>query len=402
MPDYQYRAVNPQGCVSSGAITAGSEDRLESKLASLGLTLIEVSKKKKIKSYEFGSGKVSRKEIINFSIYLHTTLSAGIPLITALQGFHDQLNKSHLKTILNTITLHIQDGEPFSDTLRKYPKIFPELYVNLITAGEASGNIEETLANLVTYLEGQEKIISDTKQATIYPLVILSLVAALILFILSFVLPRFMPLFESTGIELPTSAKFLITLSDFFQNGWPYMMTGIVGFYISFHLLKKSEKVATFSDRHILKLPLFGTLIMKISMSQFAYNLSTLLNSGIEIDRAFTIAKNVVKNRFIFKSIHTAQMQITGGTSITDAMKRSHIFPPLVIQMLAVGEETGSMPYTLSKVKEYYDREVTAAIKKTFSILEPAIILVLGLVVGGIAVTIFLTLYKVILAVGQV
>jgi len=401
MPMYDYRAINPQGAISSGLMEAASEPILEAKINGLGYTLIEASERREAKSFSFGSAKVSRKEIRNLTVYLHTTLSAGIPLIAAIEGYVKQLADGTLKTVLKGLILNIQDGDAFAEALAKYPKVFPGLYVNLIDAGEASGQMEETLANLVIYLEGQEKIIADAKQATVYPVVILSLVLLLIIFILSFVLPRFMPLFQSTGIELPASARFLMRVSNLFENGWPYMTGGAVFFIVLAKALLRLEKVAPVLDRWKLKLPLFGPLIMKIAMSQFSYNLATLMNSGVEIDRAFALARKVVGNRHIAGAIQRAQAEITGGTSITDAMKRGGLFPPLVLQMLAVGEETGSMPQTLSKVKEYYDREVEAAIKRTFSILEPAIILTLGLVVGGIAVTIFTTLYKVILAVGQ-
>ncbi len=401
MTMYDYRAMNAQGVISGGLMEAASEPILESKITGLGYTLIEVSEKKELKSFSFGTSKVSRKEVRNLTVYLHTTLTAGIPLVAAVEGYVGQLTDGPLKTVLKGLVLNIQDGDGFAEALGKYPKVFPNLYVNLIGAGEASGQLEETLANLVSYLEDQEKIIADTKQATVYPIVILSLVVLLIIFILSFVLPRFMPLFESSGIELPGSAKFLMRVSDLFQNGWPYIIGGIVFFIVLIKFLLGLEKIAPILDRWKLKCPLFGPLIMKISMSQFSYNLATLMNSGVEIDRAFSLAKNVVGNRHITRAIHQAQNDINGGTSISVAMKRGQLFPPLVLQMLAVGEETGSMPYTLTKVKEYYDREVTASIKRTFSILEPAIILILGIVVGGIAVTIFTTLYSVILEVGN-
>jgi len=401
MPMYDYRAMNAQGVISAGLMEAVSEPSLESKITALGYTLIEVCEKKELKSFSFGAGKVTRKEVLNLTVYLHTTLSAGIPLISAIEGYVGQLQDCTLKSVLKGVILDVQDGDSFADALEKHPKAFSDLYVNLIGAGEASGQLEETLSNLVAYLEGQEKIIADTKQATVYPLVILSLVLLLIVFILSFVLPRFMPLFQSTGIELPGSAKFLMRISDLFQNGWPYIIGGVVFFIVLIKYLLSLEKVAPILDRWKLKLPLFGSLIMKISMSQFSYNLATLMNSGIEVDRAFTLSRKVISNRHISEAIQKAQYEITGGTSITDAMKRGGLFPPLVLQMLSVGEETGSMPYTLTKVKEYYDREVAASIKRTFSILEPAIILTMGLVVGGIAVTIFTTLYTVILAVGK-
>jgi len=401
MPIFDYRVVDQAGSISKGLMEAISESVLESRLEALGYTLIEAIEKKKGKSFSFGAAKVSRKEILNLTIYLHTTLSAGIPLINAIEGYLDQLGDGAFKSILKDVALGVQDGETFAGALRKYPKIFLGLYVNLIEAGEASGHLEETLENLVSYLEGQEKLISDTKQATVYPLVILSLVILLIIFILSFVLPRFMPLFQSTGIKLPASARFLIAVSDLFQNGWPYMIGGFVFVVVLIKLLLRLDQTARAVDLWKMKLPLFGPLIMKTAMAQFAYNLATLINAGVEIDKAFALSKKVVQNRHIAEAINLAHHEIISGTSITEAMKRGGLFPPLVLQMISVGEETGSMPYTLNKVKSYYDREVAAAIKRAFSILEPGIVLFLGLVVGGIAVTIFSTLYKVILAVGQ-
>lgn len=401
MPEFQYRVFNQEGGISRGMMEAASEAQLEEKLGGFGYTLIEAEEKRKAAAFHFGAKKVTRKEILNMTLYLHTTLSSGLTLLSALNGFVEQLPDGHFKNVLKGIANNILDGDLFAEALRRYDRVFPPLYISLIEAGEASGHLDETLLNLIAYLEGQEKIAADIKQATIYPVVILSLVALLLIFILSFVLPRFMPLFESTGLPLPPSARFLMRLSAFFQNGWPYLIGGAALLCTLFHFLKRVEAVRFLIDRIKLKIPLFGALIMKVSMSQFCYNLSTLLNSGIEVNQAFALSERVIQNQLIAKAVHRVQLQVEEGASITRAMRQSALFPPLVIQMLDVGETSGSLPYTLKKVTEYYDREVAASIKRTFSILEPAIILFLGIVVGGIAVTIFSTLYKVILAVGQ-
>lgn len=401
MPEFQYRVFNQEGAVSRGLMEAVNEAQLEEKLVGFGYTLIEAQEKPRSVAFQFGVPKVSRKDILNMTIYLHTTLSSGLTLLSALNGFVEQQPEGHFKDVLKGVATNILDGDLFAESLRRYDRVFPPLYISLIEAGEASGHLDESLKNLITYLEGQEKIAADVKQATVYPVVILSLVALLLIFILSFVLPRFMPIFESTGMALPPAARFLMGLSAFFQNGWPYLIGGGVLSCAGFHLLKRVERVRFLTDRIKLKLPLFGTLIMKVSMSQFCYNLSTLLNSGIEVHQAFALSERVIQNRFIAKTVRHVRAQVEEGASITKAMRQSTLFPALVIQMLDVGETSGSLPYTLKKVTEYYDREVAASIKRTFSILEPAIILFLGLVVGGIAVIIFSTLYKVILAVGQ-
>lgn len=401
MSEYEYRAVNCQGVVSTGVMEANSESVLERKLTDFGYTLIEANERKKAVSFSLKSGRVTRKDLLNFTVYLHTTVSSGIPIISAIEGFIAQEKEGKFKTIMKSLVLNIQDGDMFAEALKRYPDAFPNLYVHLIEAGEAAGKLEESLENLISYIEGQEAIMAQTKQATVYPIFMLSLVAALIIFIFTFVLPQFAPIFESTGVELPASAKLLLGISNIFKKGWIFMLSGVVMLIALYRFMPRSSSTALFFDRIKLRIPIFGDLIMKIGMSQFSYNMSTLLNSGIDISKAFSLSGNVVQNKLISSALTNVHLRIRGGDSITDAMKESALFPPMVTQMLSVGEDTGSMPFAFKKINEYYERDVAASIKRAFSILGPTLTVILGVVVGGIAVTIFLTLYKVIIAVGQ-
>ncbi|MFQ5329797.1 MAG: type II secretion system F family protein [Thermodesulfobacteriota bacterium] len=402
MPEYEYRAVDSQGCVSIGIMEAHSEDTLESKLANVDYILIDAKEKgNKRSSFNLFAGKVKSKELLSFTVYLYTAVSSGVPLLTAISGFTEEQDDSRLKTVLQGVAINIQGGDTFAGALKRYPDVFPNIYVSLIEAGETSGKLEDTIASLIAYIEDQEKFRAAMKQATTYPIIIISMVVALLIFIISFVIPKFMPIFESAGVDLPGPALFLMALSRTFDEGWLYMVGGLAVVAMLFYTLTRSELAATAIDRMKLRIPLFGEILMKISMSQFSYILSTLLGAGVEICRSFALSENAIKNRAVSKAINNVILRVRSGESITDSMKECSLFPPLVLQMLSAGEQTGSLPATLKRINTYYDREIDDSIKRAFAILQPAITIFCGVVVGGIAVTIFLTLYKVIIAVGQ-
>ncbi len=231
MFEFEYRAVDNNGVISTGLMNAVSDIDLEGRLSNIGYTLIEAKKKKDKKSVAFKFGRITRRNLISLTIYLHTAVSSGVPLLMAIEGFMTQLKDEKFKALLKSIAINIKDGDMFAEALRRYPDVFPNVYINLVEAGEMAGKLDETLANIISYLEGQEKIVESIRQATVYPAVVLSLVTALIIFIFSFVLPKFTAIFESTGVALPPSARFLIGVSAFFKNGWMFMIGGLIGVF---------------------------------------------------------------------------------------------------------------------------------------------------------------------------
>jgi type IV pilus assembly protein PilC len=393
MPYFQYKARDGRGKEVKGIVIAENENALSLTLERMNLYLISAREVKKEKESLRPVG-VKRRDLITFTIHLSTSLEAGIALITAIRDFAESTENLKFKEVLNDIVKQLEAGAFLSDAMSKYPRVFSELYVNILRAGEATGNLDMVLKDLVKFLEWQEELTSQVKQASIYPAFVISLIIGVITIMMTFTLPKFFPILKSFNVELPLPTKIIMAVSTFFARFWWAIAGGIAGFVIIYISTNKTPNGKRFWDRLKLHIPFFGSLNRKVALSRFSHYLSILYKAGIGIVQALYIVEKIVGNSIIADEIKRVREGVVKGESLSEGLKKSEYFPPLVNRMIEVGEDTGKLDESLNKVSEYYDREVPAAIRRFFAILEPAMIVLLGGMVLFMALSIFLPMYK--------
>lgn len=399
MPYFHYKARDGKGKEVRGVVIAENESALSLILERMNLYLISAKEVKKEKESLRPVG-VKRRDLITFTIHLSTSLEAGIALITAIRDFAESTENLKFKEVLNDIVKQLEAGAFLSDAMSKYPRVFSELYVNILRAGEATGNLDMVLKDLVKFLEWQEELASQVKQASIYPTFVISLIIGVVIIMMTFTLPKFFPILKSFNVELPLPTKIIMTISIFFVNFWWAIIGAIIGFVIIYIITNKTPEGRRFWDRLKLHIPVFGSLNRKVALSRFSHYLSILYKAGIGIVQALYIVEKIVGNTIIADEIKRVREAIVRGESLSEGLKKSEYFPPLVNRMVEVGEDTGKLDESLNKVSEYYDREVPAAIRKFFAILEPTMIVLLGGMVLFMALSIFLPMYKLTSTIG--
>lgn len=393
---YSYRMAK-DGAVVAGVLSAPDESALASRVRSQGGILISAHARVARRARRV---KITRRDLITFTAHMHSAVSAGIPLLDSLRAFVQVMPEGGFAQVVGRIVTSLEAGKSLADALREHPRTFPSLFVHMVETGEESGRLESVLESLVSYLEWQDEIVKDLRQATVYPTVVLTLVFALITFLLTFVLPRFMGIFKSSDIVLPTATVWLMAIGGAFSRYW---LAGLVVMGLGAVLLTwvhRTGKGGIALDRMLFRMPVFGTSIQYIALSRLTYSLGLLLDAGIDISRALVLTTGAVGNRYLADEATRIHNRVLAGHGLAEAVHKSDIFPPLLLQMIAMGEQSGTLPQTLARMTDYLKREVRAALKRAFSILEPAITIFLGIVVGGIALTIFYTLYRMIMAVG--
>lgn len=399
MPYFQYKARDGKGKEVRGVVIAENESALSLTLERMNLYLISAKEVKKEKESLRPVG-VKRRDLITFTIHLSTSLEAGIALITAIRDFGESTENLKFKEVLNDIVKQLEAGAFLSDAMSKYPRVFSELYVNILRAGETTGNLDMVLKDLVKFLEWQEELASQVKQASIYPTFVISLIIGVVIIMMTFTLPKFFPILKSFNVELPLPTKIIMTISTFFVNFWWAIIGAIIGFVIIYIITNKTPEGRRFWDRLKLHIPVFGSLNRKVALSRFSHYLSILYKAGIGIVQALYIVEKIVGNTIIADEIKRVREGIVRGESLSEGLKKSECFPPLVNRMVEVGEDTGKLDESLNKASEYYDREVPAAIRKFFAILEPTMIVLLGGMVLFMALSIFLPMYKLTSTIG--
>lgn len=400
MPSFTYKAKNEYGRTIKGTLIASNEDQLAASLDQIGLYLISAKKTTIAASY-LSWESIKRKDLITFTVHLSTTLSAGIPILQSLQDLIEQSEKPRFKNIIEDVSSNIQAGNSLSEALSKHPKVFSELYVSMVKAGETTGNVDKVLNDLVAFLEWQELLAMDVKQATIYPAFVLSAVISLVVLLMTFVFPRFTVIFERTNAPLPLPTRVVMGISHFTTSYWFIIVLLVMALIVSHRLAVKTPGGRYLFDKLKLKLPVFGNLLRKIALSRFSHHFGALLKAGVEIYHSLMVTEKVVGNTVIAKVISSARDYISAGESLSESLKKGNEFPSLVIRMIAIGESSGNLDKTLGKVSQYYDREVPITIKKVFAVFEPIVIASLAVVVLGMALSMFLPLYQMLNLVGK-
>jgi type IV pilus assembly protein PilC len=401
MPKYIYKARTSTGKIISDKAEANTAREIIDRLKSLKYVVIEIKefKENPIKSFITKlnpfKNKVKSMDLTLFSRQLATLVTSGVPLVQGLGILEEQFESENFRNILKSIKTDIESGISISEAMRKHPNAFSELYVSMVHAGEVGGILDQVLERLSTYLESSEALKSKIKGAMTYPMMILFVAILAVVIMLTFVVPQFSKMFLEMGQKLPTPTVMLIEFSNFLKK-WIFVIVIIV--MIIFSVLRRMYKTKpefTFKvDSIMLKLPLFGNVIRKTAVAKFTRTLGTLIKSGVPILQAMDTVAKTAGNKVIEKSILEAKESIKEGERIAEPLKRSGVFPPMVIQMIAIGEETGALDTMLTKVADFYDQEVESAVTGLTNMIEPLIIVLMAGVVGSIVVAMFLPMFS--------
>jgi type IV pilus assembly protein PilC len=402
MAVFVWEATTKKGEVKKGEMDAADENVLKVMLRRQGFKSITVKKKpKELSEYlPFLAGKVKEKEIVVFSRIFSTMINAGLPLIQCLELLAQQEQNKTFKKIITTIKEDIEGGSTLCDALKKYPKIFDDLFVNLVAAGESGGILDVILNRLSGYMEKAAKLKSKVKGAMTYPASVLVISVAVVSLLLLKVIPVFQKMFEGMGGELPGPTQFLVNASQFMQNNFIYMIIGVAAIGFAFNRYYNTEKGRWTIDALVLKAPVFGPLLKKVAVAKFTRTLSTMMTSGVPILEGLNIVSKTAGNKIIENAIQKTRQSISEGKTIAEPLAETNVFPSMVVQMIAVGEATGALDAMLSKIADFYDDEVDAAVDAMTALLEPFMMVFLGGVVGGMIVAMYLPIFKMASVVG--
>jgi type IV pilus assembly protein PilC len=398
MPQFTYTARSTTGELKSATIDAPNRDEVIKQLKQQRLNVVKIDEGSATKKKR--GGRIKMRDIVIFTRQFSTMINAGLPLVQALDILATQSENPALKDVTRQVVFDVESGNTVADALRKHPAAFTDLYVNMVAAGEAGGILDTILMRLAVFMEKNDALIRKVKGAMIYPSVIMSVAAIAITVLLVFVIPTFQTMFASAGIALPLPTRVVIGMSHFLKAYW-YVVAGIlIGTFIAIKRYYATPNGKLVIDRTLLKAPVLGDVLRKSAVSRFTRTLGTLISSGVSILDGLEITAKTAGNRVIQDAIMESRASIAGGETIAAPLKKSQVFPPMVISMIAVGEQTGGLDEMLSKIADFYDEEVDAAVSGLLALMEPVMIVFLGVVVGGMVVAMYLPIFDMVNAAG--
>lgn len=402
MPIFIWEGTTKKNEIKKGEIEATDEDVVRVLLRRQGFKTIEVKKKPKdLEEYlPFLKARIKEKNVVVFCRIFSTMINAGLPLIQCLDLLSQQEQNKAFSKIIRSVKEDIEGGTSLTIALKKYPKIFDDLFVNLIAAGEAGGILDVILERLSAYMEKAMKLKAKVKGAMTYPIAVLVISCAVVALLLLKVIPVFKTMFEGMGGQLPGPTAFLIDASNFTKHYFLYMIAMIVIIFIAFKRFYKTEKGRLIVDSLVLKAPIFGDLLKKVAVAKFSRTLSTMMSSGVPIMEGLAIVSRTSGNVVIENALLKTRQSIAEGRSIAEPLAETGIFPPMVIQMISVGEATGALDSMLSKIATFYDDEIDVAVDNMTALLEPVMMVFLGGVVGGMIIAMYLPIFKLAAVVG--
>lgn len=396
MPYFSYRAVDQLGRTNRGSLSAANEVDLELRLRRMGLDLITL-RQMNSRASGFARGAASRRDLITFCFHMEQISRAGIPILDGVRDLRDSLDNPRFRDILTALLEDMEGGKLMSQALAAHPAVFDTVIVNLVKAGEQTGLMREVFENLGASLKRQDELAAQTKRLLIYPALVLSMVGIIILLLLLFLVPQIAGLIKNMGIALPIQTRVLLWLSETLRTWWPLFLILPVAIGSALVItLRASERARFIADDVKLRLPVIGPILHKISLARFSNFFALMYRSGITILDALRAGEDIAANRVIADAIRRAGARIGNGEGMTESFQSLSVFPPLVIRMLRVGETTGALDTALENVSYFYTREVSESIEKSLKILEPALTVVLGLVMAVIVGSVLLPMYDVI------
>jgi type IV pilus assembly protein PilC len=392
MPMYEYTARNATGQIQKGQLEAQSPEEVNAHLRKNRMMLVSVRQAPKGMSFG-GKGRIKTRDTVVFTRQFATMINAGLPLVQSLTILAQQTENKALKDVTKSVVYDVESGNTLADAFSKHPKAFTDLYVNMVAAGEAGGILDTILLRLATFLEKSDALIRKVKSAMIYPGVIFTVAAAAVAILLIFVIPTFQAMFASVGMDLPLPTRIVIGASQLLINYW-WAIIAIIGLSIfAFIKYRATESGRRNVDSLLLRLPVLGDLLRKSAVSRFTRTLGTLISSGVSILDGLEITAKTAGNRVVHDAVMQSRASIAGGDTIAAPLEKSKVFPPMVISMISVGEQTGGMDEMLSKIADFYDEEVDVAVGALLSLMEPVMIVVLGVIVGGMVVAMYLPIF---------
>ena len=392
MPTFSYTARTAQGERRSATLEAATRDEAIAQLRRLRLavvTLEEVARRRT-------TGRVAMRDIVIFTRQFSTMINAGLPIVQALDILAKQTENPVLQAVTRQVVFDVESGRTVAEALAKHPNAFSELYVNMVAAGEAGGILDTILLRLATFLEKNDALLRKVRSAMIYPAVILSIAVGAVAILLVFVIPTFQEMFTSVGAALPLPTRLVIALSAFLQGFWWVVLGGIAALGVAGRRAYATPKGRRAIDRMLLAVPIVGDLLRKSAVSRFTRTLGTLISSGVSILDGLEITAKTAGNRVVADAILASRTSIAGGDTIAAPLARSRVFPPMVISMIAVGEQTGGLDEMLRKIADFYDDEVDTAVSGLLALVEPVMVVGLGILVGGMVVAMYLPIFDLI------
>jgi type IV pilus assembly protein PilC len=397
MPVFTYRGTNRAGATVSGESAATSKSELVNSLKRQQINVTKMSEKGKEFSLPTFGGGVDSKELAVFTRQFSVMIDAGLPLVQCLEILAGQQENKVFQNVLTGTRAAVESGSTLSAAMRQYEKVFDALYVNLVEAGETGGILDTILQRLSIYIEKNVKLKRAVKSALVYPIAVLSVAASVIILLLWKVVPIFATLFLGLGVELPLPTRIVIGMSNFIGSIFGFLiLVAFAGVIIGLKVWYKTPIGRMSIDRLLLKLPVLGILLRKIAVARFTRTLGTLISSGVPILEGLEITARTAGNAVIEASLMQVRKALEGGRNLADPLRETNVFPGMVTQMIGVGEQTGAMDAMLQKVADFYEDEVDAAVKDLLAAMEPLMIVILGLVVGGIVISMYLPLFSLI------
>jgi type IV pilus assembly protein PilC len=396
MATFTYTARAFNGDLRTATIDASSRDDVIAQLRKQRLSVVKIDQDA---AKKVGRGAIKTRDVVIFTRQFSTMINSGLPLVQALTILAEQTDNKALAEVTKKVVFDVESGNTVADALSKHPRAFTNLYVNMVAAGEAGGILDTILLRLATFLEKNDALVRKVKGAMIYPAVIMSVAAIAVVVLLIFVIPVFAGMFASAGQALPLPTRIVIGASGFLRSYW-WIIGAIVitgGYMGKKYYATPNGKLVI--DRLLLRMPVLGDVLRKSAVSRFTRTLGTLISSGVSILEGLEITAKTAGNRVIQDAIMQSRSSIAGGDTIAQPLQKSKVFPPMVISMIAVGEQTGGLDEMLSKIADFYDEEVDAAVSNLLSLLEPIMIVFLGVVVGGMVVAMYLPIFDMVNAV---
>jgi type IV pilus assembly protein PilC len=399
MAMFRWQGVGPRGESLQGEMEAPTREAVIVRLRSQRIQPMPAKIRERGRGLDrninlsFGS-PVKTRDIVVFTRQFATMIDAGLPIVQCLQILAAQAENKAFAKVIGQVKEDVESGSTFAESLRKHPKIFDDLYTNMVAAGEVGGILDTILNRLAAYLEKAVKLKRKIKGAMIYPCSIVAIAAIVTAVLLIWVIPVFAELFESFGQELPLPTQLVIALSDFTTTNAPYILGAIIAAIVGIRTLYRTDRGRLEIDRLLLRTPVFGDLIRKSSVARATRTLGTLVSSGVPILDALAITARTAGNKIVERSLFVARTSIGEGRTIAEPLTQSKVFPPMVCQMISVGETTGSLDAMLQKIADFYEDEVDNAVANLMSLMEPMVILFLGVVIGGLVIAMYLPIFK--------
>jgi len=403
MPIYLWSGTDRAGKKQKGEIEADNLALARQMISRKNITIKNMRPKPKDISEYIPAlqGGVKEKELVIFVRQFSTMIDAGLPLVQCLEILQEQQENSTFKRIIKKVKKDVEEGATLSDAIRKHPKVFDNLFVNLVAAGEVGGILDVILNRLAAYIEKVAKLKRRVKGAMTYPAIVVTIALLVVAVILIYVIPVFAGLFREAGAKLPAMTLAVMNLSDFAQNYFHWIILGLVLAFLGFRQFRKNDKGRELTDRLALRIPVFGGLLRKVAVARFTRTLGTMLASGVPILDGLDIVAATSGNMVIEKAIRVARNAISEGRPIAEPLSETKVFPMMVTQMIAVGEATGALDTMLGKIADFYDDEVDTAVDALTSLLEPMLIVFLGVTIGGLLVAMYLPIFQIADVVGR-